>query len=173
MRLYRYVGPAHLAEQAQSQIPRCQPGSPEELTAWLTGEGYALPVTLTYVVTADGRLRVSDRNSEHVACARGEPVRAAGEIGFRSSAGRPVVDFLTNQSTGYCPEPSCFAAASDAVLEAGFDAPPGFSHEFTFRRCPTCSGISIVKEADFECAACGSALPLGWNFDDPARAAAV
>ena len=80
----------------------------------------------------------------------------------RTSADTPVrwavgiVDFLTNRSTGYCPEPSCFAAVSGALADAGFAAPPGFSHEFIFRRCPTF--ISIVKEADLECATCGSAL---------------
>jgi len=75
----------------------------------------------------------------------------------------------------YCPEPPCFASAAEALVEAGFAASTGSSHEFIFRRCRTCSGISIVKEADFdfECAACGSALPLGRKLDDTSRAVEV
>lgn len=38
--------------------------------------------TVTFVIDLDGKLRLADRNSEHVACAGGGPVLAAGEMTF-------------------------------------------------------------------------------------------
>jgi hypothetical protein len=166
MKLYRYVGPRRLLDQSTSPIQRCEPASPHELRAWLSSNGYTLPTTLTYVVTVAGRLRVSDRNTEHVACARGEPVLAAGELELSASRGSLAIESVSNQSTGYCPEAESFPAVAAALTQAGFSAPRAFSHVLTFRRCPGCASISVVKDSDFECASCGSELPLVWNFDD-------
>ncbi|MCA9625604.1 MAG: hypothetical protein KC731_41565 [Myxococcales bacterium] len=164
-RLYDYVGPHHLVDLATSPIPRHEPTANTALVAWLREQyGNVEAITLTYVVTDQGRLRVSDRHTEHVACAQGSRVRAAGELELSIEGSEASVVGVTNQSTGYCPEPSCFPEVQRALLEAGLEPPDSFSHAFTFRRCPGCGGITIVKDDDFECPACGEALPREWNF---------
>jgi hypothetical protein len=167
MRTYQYVGPRNLLELANADVARCEPRNPADLLNWLSTHSLSPPVTLTFVVTVQGQLRVSPRHAEHVACARAEPVRAAGELELGLSAGLPSVLGITNQSTGYCPEPACFPEVVAALGRAGFRAPGALAHEFLFRRCPKCRGISIVKEDEFECASCGGALPETWNFDEP------
>ncbi len=166
-RLYTYVGPRELLELASSDVARCEPGDVIELRAWLAAQGLAPPVTLTFVVTGGGALRVAPRQAEHVACARGEAVRAAGELELAISGKLLEVLGVTNQSTGYCPEPSCFEEVRDALAKVGLTPPPTFAHAFDFRRCPACRTIAVVKDADFECAACGSSLPRDWNLDEP------
>jgi len=75
------------------------------------------------------------------------------------------VTWVTNQSTGYCPEPDSWPAVEAALERAGIAAPNGFSLAFDFRRCPRCGSINIVKDGLFECGACSSPLPEEWNFD--------
>jgi hypothetical protein len=140
-----------------------EPRSVEELANWVRNQYGTGDVTLTYIVTRDGHLRVSDRHTEHVACARGEAVLAAGELELQVDKSAIAILGITNQSTGYCPEPSCFSAVAQALVLIDLRASAGFTHEFIFRRCPTCHGITIVKEDDFECA-CGESLPRSWNF---------
>jgi hypothetical protein len=74
------------------------------------------------------------------------------------------VTWVTNQSTGYCPEPDSWPAVQAALARAGIPAPEAFSQELTFRRCPSCASINIVKDGDFECGACGASLPEKWNL---------
>src|SRR5262245_23022877 len=100
---------------AASDIARCEPRDVAELRSWLRDQALTAPVTLTYVVTADGALRVSPRHAEHVACARGESVLAAGEITLGVAQDRLHVQGVTNQSTGYCPEASCFPEIASAL----------------------------------------------------------
>src|SRR5207248_2652277 len=103
-----------------------------------------------------------DRRSEHVACAGGEPVLSAGEVTFSISSDVRVVN-VTNQSTGYCPQPASWPAVASALAKAGLDAPAGFDPAYEFRRCICCNGLSIIKDAVFECPECGAALPLMYN----------
>jgi hypothetical protein len=124
---------------------------------------------LTYVVSLAGVLLVAPRNSEHVACAGGEPVLAAGEISFTRDRDHVCrVDQVTNQSTGYCPEPSCWPAVAAALDAAGIRHGDGFTTEFTFRRCPECDAVNLVKEEVFLCDLCGADLPADWNVAEPA-----
>jgi hypothetical protein len=164
-RAYRYVGPKDLMSLATSDIARCEPRDPAELLRWLREQGLTAPMTLTYVVTADGALRVSPRNAEHVACARGESVVAAGELTLGVVQDHLHVQGVTNQSTGYCPEASCFLEVASALKRLGLEPPTELTHEFIFRRCTSCQTIAIVKEDDFECASCGAELPRSWNLD--------
>jgi hypothetical protein len=98
--------------------------------------------------------------------AGGGEVLAAGEVYFdRDRRGLVSLSELTNQSTGYCPEPSSFAAVAPALARLGLVVPDGYTQPFTFRRCPSCAQINLVKEAWFTCDACGAALPEAWNFD--------
>src|SRR5918911_838983 len=75
---------------------------------------------------AAGRtLRLAARRTEHVACAQGAPVLAAGEIRFTRADVLPQVLEITNQSTGYCPEPESWPAVAAALSAIGLAAPDG------------------------------------------------
>jgi hypothetical protein len=72
---------------------------------------------------------------------------------------------VTNQSTGYCPEPESWPAVAAALDRIPLPHPGGFTPSFIFRRCPACVQLNVVKEGDFTCAVCGADLPLRWNLD--------
>jgi hypothetical protein len=71
---------------------------------------------------------------------------------------------VTNQSTGYCPEPESWFAVKSALDRARIEAPAGFSQEFLFRRCLYCGAVNIIKDDLFECAVCTCVLPADWNL---------
>ena len=119
----------------------------------------------TFVVDLAGWLRLAPRRSEHVACAGGEPVLAAGEMSFAQMASGPTVAAISNQSTGYCPEPESWPAVARALTFLGGGAPAGYTTIFIFRRCRACGQINLVKEGWFYCAVCQTPLPAEWNLD--------
>ena len=96
-RRYDYVGPAeHLASAASGQVGTAIT-STAEVAAWLAGrdpEEWQEP--FTFVVDLDGSLRLAPRRSEHVVCAGGEQVLAAGEIEFTRMADGPAVTQVSN-----------------------------------------------------------------------------
>jgi hypothetical protein len=161
---YRYVGPAELSEQV-AVGDAVSVGSPASLAAWLAerkrGE---LAEPLTFVVTLDGVLRLSARRSEHVALAGGRDVLAAGEMTFAASTSGWRVVEVTNQPTGYCPDPDCWPAVSWALDLAGVPHPGDFTDKIVFRCCPACGQRNIVRDNDFTCALCDHTLPVRWNF---------
>ncbi|WP_406695836.1 hypothetical protein V5E97_33050 [Singulisphaera sp. Ch08] len=142
-------------------------GAVEDLGRWLADNGSSLTpagqVVATFVVGSDGRLYLADRHSEHIACSGGRPVRSAGEIFFAGDGGE--VDEVSNQSTGFCPEPESWEAVAQALDRIGIPHPGRFTAEFNFRRCPACGERNLVKEAIFECLLCGDELPQAWNFN--------
>ncbi|MFH0179743.1 hypothetical protein [Streptomyces cacaoi] len=117
----------------------------------------------TYVVGLDGLLRLAPRRSEHVACAGGGDVLGAGEISFRRTPQGPRVHEVSNQSTGYCPDPDSWPAVAAALDEAGIGRPDGFTHALVFRRCERCGENNVVREGVFVCVFCDGDLPLVWN----------
>ena len=165
MRTYRYVGSEEIARQAQAAIERLQPTAPADIRAW-SARVKRSALEFTYIVDTGGNLWLSDRRTEHVACARGAQVLGAGEIEIAVGPDSVTVASITNQSTGYCPEPDCWPAVRDALARAGLEPPDGFTYAFRFRRCPTCRGINILKDAMPECPSCGTDLPAAWNLDD-------
>lgn len=162
-RLHHYVGPAAIAAR-----PRDEPGAPirtqADLTAWLHAHAEGLHTPVTFVIDSDGTLRLAPRRSEHIDCAGGGPVLAAGEVRFAAARDAFTVVEITNQSTGYCPDPDCWPTVRATLDAAGIAGPRGFTSEFVFRRCPECGQTNIVKEEMFECAVCGVELPRVWNF---------
>jgi hypothetical protein len=155
MRRYRYVGPDDIRDAARTQPAGTPITSRADLAAW-AGER-----TVTFVVTPDGTLRVAPRRSEHIACASAGDVLAAGELEIANGA----VIAASNQSTGFCPEPTCWTELAAALDRAGIARPAAFTHAFVFRRCPECGERNIVKDDHFECAMCGAELPAEWNFE--------
>lgn len=139
----------------------------EEWASTRTADELSEP--FTYVVDVDGILRLAPRRSEHVACAGGEAVLSAGEMSFREESGRFVVDEVSNQSTGYCPDVGSWSAVSDALDRAGILHPAGFTQEVVFRRCVSCQQLNVVREDDFVCVFCDEVLPQEWNVDGAGR----
>src|SRR5687767_10159400 len=123
--LYHYVGSKGIAARAGQAVRGAPIASPEDLVRWIAAAGEvprtSLEITVTFVVSAEGVLLVADRHSEHVACAGGRPVRAAGELCFALEGGRATVTRASNQSTGYCPEPESWADVAAALRAAGFE----------------------------------------------------
>ncbi|WP_031139834.1 hypothetical protein [Streptomyces xanthophaeus] len=163
---HRYVGPSALLALVGPGAEGRSVRSAADLDDVASATGAAEPAEpFTFVVDLAGVLRLAPRRSEHVVCAGGEPVLAAGEMGLRREAGRWVVDEVSNQSTGYCPDVASWPAVADALDSAGIGHPGGFTHEVVFRRCPGCGQVNIVREQHFFCVFCDGALPREWNVD--------
>src|SRR5690349_10531027 len=100
-RMYRYVGPRHIAEDvragARGAAIRTRADLARANAELARGGGDAL----TFVVDDAGVLRVADRRSEHVACAGGGAVYAAGELRAERQFDDIAVVEISNQSTGY------------------------------------------------------------------------
>jgi hypothetical protein len=158
--LYRYVGPALILQRVQGSPPGKRIETASDLRDWL---GDRARRTATFVVDQDHALVVADRRTEHVAAAGGRAVRAAGEIVFELRRRRVVAVEVTNQSTGYCPQPRSWDAVACALDRIGIQHPGHYTAEFEFRRCSGCGQINIVKDDD-ACGVCGAALPQQWNF---------
>jgi len=165
MRLYRYVGPREITARAGGERRGVPIRSAADIRAWVASSKQELlncQVIATFIVEATGTLRIADRRSEHVACAGGEPVQSAGEITFAVGKSIDVVE-VSNQSTGYCPEPESWPAVAAALAKAGLPVPDGFTLICEFRRCLKCDNIILVKNNVLKCGMCEAALPVAYN----------
>lgn len=160
---YTYVGSEEIRRSTASQPAGTPVASAGDVDVWLRANPDAITEGATYVVDLQGRLRLAPRRSEHVACAGGEEVLAAEKIHFQGTDPRLTLAGISNQSTGYCPDTSCWAAVVLALRHAGLEPPRGFSPQIVFRRCPRCAELNLVKEAWFVCVFCDADLPAGWN----------
>jgi hypothetical protein len=165
-RLYSYVGTTPSATLLAHQTPRHAICSAADVLVWwrATPYNYKLPLTTTFVITPDTQLWISDQRSEHVVCARGQAVFAAGEMTFVAYQQQVTIVGITNQSTGYCPEPESWSAIESVLLATNIPYPAAFTAVFHFRRCEMCATTNIVKDQWFECAVCGATLPQHWNY---------
>jgi hypothetical protein len=172
MRAYRYVGPKRIADRIVPDQRGAPIRSPDDVIRWVADSGQTSDadgyVIATFVLDQAGNLLVADRHSEHVACAVGEPVLSAGEMTFDLTAPPVRVVEVSNQSTGYCPEPESWPAVAAALTAAGLEAPPWFARVCVFRRCVGCGMRNLVKDGVFECAVCGRDLPAEYNCQDEA-----
>lgn len=159
--LFDYVGPREIAERAKSV--RFRVDSAQSLGEHVRSESpKGSSVTFTFVIDRNRELWIADRRSEHVACARGGPVLAAGELTVEGSDGE--IAGITNQSTGFCPKGESWSVVAQVLGDLGIFHPDGWTFEFEFRRCPNCKQIQVIKENDFECPVCEEELPREWNF---------
>jgi hypothetical protein len=167
MQLYRYIGPKHIANRAAQMPAGARIRSAADVIRWVRDTGQRPDgngcVIATFVVDQAGVLLVADRHSEHVDCAGDQPVQSAGEITFRLCGTAVQVAAVSNQSTGYCPEPESWSAVAAAVAAARLKHPVGFDPLCVFRRCPGCSSINLVKAGVFACGVCGLELPTDYN----------
>jgi hypothetical protein len=165
VRRYRYIGPKQIAARVLPEQAGFPIHSSDDVRAWIRSSRQELHsgcVIATFVVDAAGVLRVADRRSEHVACAGGKPVRSAGEMTFAVGRGVEIAG-VSNQSTGYCPEPESWSSVAAALISAGLKSPPDFDRKCVFRTCTACGRINIVKGGSFECGVCAAQLPFAYN----------
>ena len=158
-RLYRYVGPADIATAARSRAGTRVRTTSELTAAYQRLDGRRDSLVCTYVVDAVGDLRIADRASEHVDCASGGPVMAAGELTLERDGS---VSEITNLSTGFCPEVTSWPAVSHAFASVE-RAPSTWSYAFEFRRCGC--GARVVLKDDDACPECDATLATTWNFE--------
>jgi len=169
-KLYRYVGPPGFARQASPNSPRCRVALHGEegkaLAEWIAKNAERDGTLIATFVVLPGGVWVADRRSEHVACARGASVLSAGEMTFALDRRRGSIEVVhvTNQSTGYCPQPESWPAVASALDAAGIAHPGAFDLALIFRRCTKCDTTNIVKEDVYECFVCGAPLPREWNY---------
>ncbi|MET8832750.1 hypothetical protein ABZV78_02360 [Micromonospora sp. NPDC004540] len=159
-RRYRYVGPADVRASVADAPEGWPVRSPAELDTYLAAaDPRDRDEPFTYVIDTSGTLRLAQRRSEHVACAGGEEVLGAGEIAFAGERDGWVVTEVSNQSTGYCPDPTSWVAVAGALDRAGIGRPEGFTVAVVFRRCLDCGERNLVRDDDYICALCGAELP--------------
>jgi hypothetical protein len=165
VRRHRYLGSLELRDQQPSD--RVEMDSEAALDRWLAAQDrWERAEPFTFVVDLQQRLWLAPRRSEHVRCADGADVLAAGEIQFQVDGLGRAVSRVSNQSTGYCPDLDCWVAVQRALDRAGVRHPHRLTDPVAFRGCPTCYAINIVRDDDFVCAVCASDLPDRWNLND-------
>lgn len=158
--LFVYLGPEAIRERVRAESMGTAIASEEQLRQWLLGDSVRLREGATFVVTADGTLRLAARRSEHVACAGGEAVRSAGEMQFFVDRKERVrVVEVSNLSTGYAPDVTSFAEVKRALDAAGVAAPATWTAAFVLRKCGQCGQVSVIKDNVYECAVCSQSLP--------------
>ncbi|MBF0289995.1 MAG: hypothetical protein HQM14_19435, partial [SAR324 cluster bacterium] len=64
------------------------------------------------MISLNQELLLAPQRSEHVACAAGRDVLSAGQMAFDPET--VSLEEVTNQSTGYCPEPESWDAVAMA-----------------------------------------------------------
>lgn len=167
MREYRYIGPHEIADRVRGSGRSTPIRSAADVLRWADESGQDRDadgcVTATFVIDRAGTLLVADRRSEHVACAGGQPVLSAGEMTFDLTGPADRVAGVSNQSTGYCPEPETWPAVAAALAAAGLEPPAGFAPACIFRRCVGCGMRNLVKDGVFVCGVCGRDLPAVYN----------
>jgi hypothetical protein len=169
MKIYRYVGPENLLNLIHADICREAVENADSVLSWIRQTdqilNYDNSTTATYIIDTNEIMWICDRHMEHVVCAIGMPVLSAGEVTFRINNNHVEIPYITNQSTGFCPEPKSWIAVNKALKKTNIKHPNKFSVNFIFRLCTNCSTINIVKENFYLCAVCNHALEKQWNLD--------
>lgn len=166
--LYRYQGPQTIAHAVTGHPEGYLIQSIGDVEHWVRQTEQPTNsrglIEATFVINQQGKLCLADRHSEHVACAGGKAVRSAGEMFLaRRKDGWEVQD-ISNQSTGYCPEPASWSEVAATLDQIPLPHPGTFTQVYLFRRCPGCQQLNLIKEQVFVCALCDSELPQEWNL---------
>lgn len=168
-RLYRYVGSASIRAAVPKDSHRLHATSAQAILRWIAETQQPREpddtIVVTFIIDPLGELWINDRRSEHVLCAAGQDVLSAGEMTFAVERGTIAVVEVSNQSTGYCPEPDSWPAVARALDAIAVSRPDDFTMICTFRRCTACGTLNLVKDDWYECAVCQGPLPDTWNLD--------
>lgn len=168
MKHYHYVGPLEIKQVPRQPAHRALIRQGRDVTGWVRDTHQRLSsddtITATFIIDLQEQLWIADQHSEHVYCANGQDVLAAGEMTFELAHDQVKVTALTNQSTGYCPEPESWVSVQRVLDRLQLSHPGQFTTSFIFRRCSNCGNTNIVKDGWFECAVCQAPLPKEWNY---------
>ena len=164
-REYQYVGPPEIREIAMTQPSGVAIESSADISAWLETDPTERLADgswiATFTIGTNRVLNIAPRRSEHVACAAGGPVLSAGEISIDVDCN---VTEISNQSTGFCPEPESWETVELVLDRLGLNHPGEFTTVVVFRLCPKCNERNVVKDSWFQCQLCDAKLPQNWNF---------
>jgi hypothetical protein len=111
-RLSSYIGPGDIRSRAAHSPHGMKVNSVHDLENWIEQTNQQGLIVVTFVVNEQGKLLVADRSSEHISCSGGHAVLSAGEMFFRVSNSTVEVVDVSNQSTGFCPEPESWPAVA-------------------------------------------------------------
>lgn len=172
-RQYSYVGDETILHHVDLSLVGTKVLSVNDVRDWIRQTKQELvnnQVIATFVVNLQEELLINDRHSEHVMCAGGSQVLSAGEITFEVTSKNLEfkeieVIAISNQSTGYCPEPNSWQSVAKALQKTSLVFPDYFTSAFEFRYCLDCKQINLVKDQLFECVVCGNKLDKNWNLD--------
>ena len=168
-RQYSYVGPHAIRELLKQPAQRICVHHSDDILTWIKSTKPTIErdktIVATFIIDVSQALWIADRHSEHVVCAAGQNVLSAGEITFDVHKNAVEVLEITNQSTGYCPEPESWSVVDSVLARIGLEYPSEFTTAFIFRRCDKCGTTNIVKDNWFECAVCQATLSQHWNYD--------
>jgi len=168
-RVYSYKGPIEIIENLPKNSNRVLVTSSVSILDWISSTNqtseYDDLFMATFIIDTDGNMWINDRRSEHVLCAKGNDVLSAGEVGFEIGTNTVEAIEITNQSTGYCPEPESWYFVERALNKANIKHPSYFTMEIIFRLCENCGTKNIVKDGWFECGVCQKPLSNEWNFN--------
>ncbi len=165
---YFYVGSKEIAERVDKQYEGHKITQISDIQQWIENDHQTIEnesLIATFIINLQEELVISDRHSEHVMCAGGRNVLAAGEITFSFEKETIFVSEISNQSTGYCPKPASWEIVEFVLDQLEIEHPEYFTIAYEFRYCEHCKTTNLIKEAIYECAVCGADLPAEWNFD--------
>lgn len=168
-KIFQYVGTQELLDSLKDITPGFLIEKSDDILAWIKFENQIPEYDLywaTYTIGEKGDMRLGDRRTEHVACSGRKPVLGAGEIAFEIDETTIEVIEISNLSTGFCPQASCWSAVRQALENLNVLTPDEFTHSFQFRRCTACGQRNTIKDNQFFCSNCDAALPAHWNFAD-------
>lgn len=167
---YNYIGPEDLLELITDDVDNTCLKQPSDVLKWIKITGQELDsnksITATYIVDSDKLMWIGDRHMEHVVCAKGNSILAAGEITFTINQKEIYVSSITNQSTGFCPKPECWKQVTISLNKAKIEHPDNFTIAFEFRRCDSCNTLNLIKDNFYYCSVCDSELPKKWNIEN-------
>jgi hypothetical protein len=167
-REYHYVGDQTIKERQPVSPERVCVRTSDDVLRWINDTKQRIDrdrrVSATFIVDMNKLLWISDQRSEHVHCAAGKNVLSAGEMTFHLEKRHIEVIEVTNQSTGYCPEPESWWAVNAALAPTGLTYPEDFTTAYLFRRCDMCGTTNLIKEMWFECGMCQAPLSKKWNY---------
>lgn len=165
---YHYVGQSTIRDKLNDVSNRHHVAIASQVIEWIQQTNQPKnpddTITVTFIVDTDKQLWINDRYSEHVLCAQGGNVLSAGEITFEVIDDGVEIVAITNQSTGYCPEPESYPAVKHALKDTDILYPLMFTTCYHFRRCDKCGMTNIVKDDWFVCGVCDTDLSREWNF---------
>lgn len=169
-RIYPYIGTSEIQDTLITNSHRLHVQSSDDVIRWIMQTKQPREadgsVITTFIIDTACQLWINDRHSVHVHCAAGQSVLSAGEMTFAISNDTVEIVAITNQSTGYCPEPESWWAVDRALRVMDIPYPPNFTTSFIFRLCEACGTKNIVKDSWFECGVCQQPLSDTWNFDE-------